>query len=1013
MIRKKLYRLLLALALALAVAPSILHSGANGDLLRAVSLENIKDDDFSKRMIPELRRCLDAGADINARNELGRNAILILFDRHGGAPDGKFLEVLRFLVDRGADVNAADCYGVTPLMVQEARLREYGKCGNCEYRDRIDSIEAAIAMLRGAGARSAPPPATSWSDGEASPAPRLHDESDPDGMLVGAIERGDRAAAKDALDRGACAGCFYHRKAPVGNYYIYSTPLRRAAELGDVALAELLLRRGADPNDFDVNMLHRLGDERMCRIVRLHIDAGADFGGGVIFDRYTLPRVQEMRNYLFEKRPALKEEYELGSLLRKTFGGPGDHPPIKNADVLLKIGSDIEAWKNRVAPYAMRAARAGQWDLVERFIDAGIDPPYEPYGMYVAYLMGSKNPGRFDYFTRKGGSARYGRRVFWALLWNHCNDRTVKQADNELETVERLCALPIMGIDDIINSLERQHLGDIEYQEVSPLMMAAYYGKERLARLLIGKGADINRKNREGECALSFAVTGSREAMTRLLIDAGADIDSRNRHGATPLMAACYRGNAAMVKILIESGATVKAADASGWTPLVYASHSGNVELVRYLLDRGAEINTVSKDGVSPLVMARLEGNASIMKFLGEQGAVQDDTFEGNLGNQMLLLAAGTGRTELVEKLIGKGADVNCTDFKGGTPLFHAAMNGHLGAARALVKAGADAKKRCQDDSSPLHAAIAKTLRIPWSWDNVPGGLSDGRIGREMIELLIKAGADVNAVDAAGRTPLVKALSKYRASADTVKRLLRAGADPNRPSRNGMTPLMNVAGVAAMHFYEADSELDVIVNDLLQAGARPDAVTAGGVTALMLFTHADRKTAASVLLRAGADPNTKTKNGLAAVDFGKTPSMVRSLMSRGAAPTAGSQLLLGKAALKRRDYAAAKAHFSRGLEIAPGSGLGNYLGYTLLRMKEYGKAERALLKAFTLDRNSPHTCYNLACLYSVQGKKESALEWLGRSVEKGFREKTYLLYDRDLEGVRGSRKFRDILKTIE
>ncbi len=1010
---------LLLLALALAVAPSTLHAGANGDLLRAVSLEHAPKDNFLKRMMPELRRCLDAGADIHARNDAGRNAIHLLLEKHGGTLNDKALEVLRFLIEKGADVNAADCYGVTPLMIEEDLLRERKwfarSCRNCDnLLRRIESIETTIGILHGAGAARKTLPDPISRKGDELALPHIADESYPDGMLIGAIERGDHTAVRKALEKGACFDCFYFTKSPDSNQQLYTTPLRRATEKGDIDSVKMLLRHGADPNSFDVNIFNKLDKEPYREIVKLHIDAGMHFGGGMMLHPYTSAQIGEIREYLFRKWPALREEYELAARLRKTLGVPSQAFKIQDPDELFRVGTDVDVWERHVSPYLDRVGVENQWDLAERFIDAGIKPKYNMSSIYISYLMESKNPRKYEYFKKAVLRSQCAREVLSTMLHYYAAEDNKKRTAEYLRTIERMITLPVLTEGRVdVNSLAREHIDNNEYHEVSPLMFASYHGWDTLARLLIKNGARVTMKNGDGESALAFAVAGTKESTVKMLVDAGADVEPRNRYGTTPLMAACYRGHAGIAKLLVESGAAIGIRDTAGWTPLVYAAYSGSEALVAYLLEKGAEVNHHGKDGITPLIMALREGNGHVAKLLVARGAKRDGRHEKDLKNHFLLLAAGTGRTGLVKKLIGEGAEINYLDYYGRTPLFLAAMNGHLETARALVGAGADVKKQCLDGSAPLHAFIGKTMKISRAWYRNDPYPHDERINREMIDLLIGAGADMKAVDMKGRSPLNVALSKYRVSTYLVKRLIRAGADINRPDNRGMTPLMNVAGVDAMGFYEYGAAPDELIDALLNAGARVNDATHNGVTSLMLFVHTGRMNGVARLFRAGADPGMKTKSGLTAVDFARRPNMIHYLVSRGAAPTDRSYKLMGWHELRKNNYSAAKMYFSKALNLRQDAGLYNDLGFTCLRMREYRQAESHLRKALEKDPNYPLPYYNMACLFSRQGKVTKALDWLGRGVDKGFRERAYLLFDRDLEKARKNALFRVIMKKLD
>ncbi len=96
--------------------------------------------------------------------------------------------------------------------------------------------------------------------------------------------------------------------------------------------------------------------------------------------------------------------------------------------------------------------------------------------------------------------------------------------------------------------------------------------------------------------------------------------------------------------------------------------------------------------------------------------------------------AAWEGRTKDIEKLISRGAEVNCKDINGNTPLHFAASSSKEVVALLIAK-GAEVNARENDQSTPLHNAAG--------------------MGRaEIVKLLLAAGADINARNKKGWTPL-------------------------------------------------------------------------------------------------------------------------------------------------------------------------------------------------------------------------------------------------------------------
>jgi len=86
----------------------------------------------------------------------------------------------------------------------------------------------------------------------------------------------------------------------------------------------------------------------------------------------------------------------------------------------------------------------------------------------------------------------------------------------------------------------------------TPLMLAAINNQLELAKVLIDRGADINKA---GWTPLHYAATRGHREMMRLLLDNDAYIDSESANGTTPLMMAAYSAPPLAVKLLLEEGA--------------------------------------------------------------------------------------------------------------------------------------------------------------------------------------------------------------------------------------------------------------------------------------------------------------------------------------------------------------------------------------------------------------------------------------------------------------------------
>jgi len=179
------------------------------------------------------------------------------------------------------------------------------------------------------------------------------------------------------------------------------------------------------------------------------------------------------------------------------------------------------------------------------------------------------------------------------------------------------------------------------------------------------------------------------------------------------------------------------------------------------------------------------------------------------------------------------------------TELMRAAKKGDLALVRKLLAEGADVNARNRSGRTPLIYACAY-----------------GRVGPEVVETLLAAGADANATDRdAGRTPLIYACEHGRVGPEVVEALLAAGADPNVAEKDGRTAL-NVAAALAT---------TAVVRALLEGGARVNGEDAPLITA----AGEGRLDMVRELLAAGADANRRSDRGETALSVAERKGHVK------------------------------------------------------------------------------------------------------------------------------------------
>lgn len=112
---------------------------------------------------------------------------------------------------------------------------------------------------------------------------------------------------------------------------------------------------------------------------------------------------------------------------------------------------------------------------------------------------------------------------------------------------------------------------------------------DKATELLNSRPTVVNTRNAKGQTALNIVIARSDDLWTRFLIGKGADPNLQESNGDTPLIAAARVGFMDAMEILLKLGAKVDLANRMGETPLIVAVQQREVDATKMLLASGAD----------------------------------------------------------------------------------------------------------------------------------------------------------------------------------------------------------------------------------------------------------------------------------------------------------------------------------------------------------------------------------------------------------------------------------------
>ncbi|KAF8886888.1 ankyrin repeat-containing domain protein [Gymnopilus junonius] len=242
-----------------------------------------------------------------------------------------------------------------------------------------------------------------------------------------------------------------------------------------------------------------------------------------------------------------------------------------------------------------------------------------------------------------------------------------------------------------------------------------------------------------------------------LLAQKEINVNTVDMEGNTALIEAATYGHQKVVEILLHhEGFNL---EVQGGSALIEAARNSNKETVQSLLSKGVDINT-NQDNISALVEASRKKHQDVVQLLLSYGGLNLEV-QGGLA---LIAASEGGGQNIIELLLSKGVDVNATDKDGHIALEMAAR---IRGKRLLQWLLSHKDLNLEVQGGPaLIAALVPANQYIWHWNQYSVEKGD----KDIIQLLLSKGVDINATDKHGH-PALETAAVYR-NQDFVQWLL-------------------------------------------------------------------------------------------------------------------------------------------------------------------------------------------------------------------------------------------------
>ena len=789
------------------------------------------------------------------------------------------VEIIKYLINKGADVNAKDCKNNTVLIqavsqISDSNIIELlinaGADVKAEDNNGFDCLgyavlnntnEEIIKLLinKGLNVKKV------YEKGFKTLAFYAAGNPNPEIMQI-LIDNGVDFDFKQANDLKNFAPVDY-------NFYMerdkskFMTPLMLAAEAGTPEVCEVLIKAGSRLETKDISgrtpLIISTANPNP-DVFRTLLKYGADIKALDYFKQGVL-------NHALAKS-SLELVKEIAKLTKAKF---------HNFNYSIYVN-------NKAKMQALRQRASEDKEFYETLLSVGIEPYYPKENKFPYIFLAAMNPDLrvLEFLEEKGCDLKLGtieENVFTHALSSNPNPNIInyllskKLFINDANIIVS-CIVKNQSLEFWKRVLEILFKKDYQFGDGTSLLMALFMENgnpnTEIVSLLTDK-TSVSLKTNRGRTACHYASGKDDLVYLEILKNAGANLNEKDNFGVTPFMSACaFNPNPEIIDYFIENGANLKERDSSGNDALLWAMVNPNLSVIKHLVDLGADIHTknknlnniltialknrasleivnyilslgidvneINEEGLPPIFYAAsLNPYPEVLDLLIKKGASLK--IEGLSENEILLGALANNTNEkVIEYLLNYGFDINLAKPNGITPILDAAQNPNFKIFNMLLEKGANIKQEDSINNNVLHVAALRNENP------------------QFIEFLLNKGFSIEKRNKYGNTAVFAA--SRNVNIDVIKTLVAKGGNLKGINDFGDTILMYLFSSANN---EAHNVISIeMVKYLIENGVDVNARNSVNQTALMLAVdNVTDPEYIELLITAGADVNAEDDNG--------------------------------------------------------------------------------------------------------------------------------------------------------